>query len=555
MSDSIITQEKYFKPDQIPLGLLLSCFVISIVFFICLVGDIGFQGDDWWIFGIPYWNNFPDSLLIYAKESKRPIEGFYWILMYEMFGLYEPAFLAGSLVLLAVSCLLMTKCLFMAFPDYKNWALMSGLLAFVITPLANLIFMLHTDNSRISCIFFWVSTLLFQNWAKEPEKNSRLFLPTLFYCLATLTYENCALLIFSIPFLVTPVFKLYNVNDSIRKFLRKLCLAISVSFAAFVAIRFIIFQGGAVSHKSLTPPTELAFSYIRILLDYLLVPMTTIELNLKNLLWASLFTSFAYMISIGCSRNHVVTPMLSKQSSDKFNLVCMSLVSFSILGFGMAPYLLAGYSPELGFTSQSRIYSSAGFGVAAIVCLPLIFCRGKRAFSQSVGFLLLAFIFVNALSQISLRTDWIQARVYRDNITKSLLTSVPKVDKQANFLFLDLQWYISNNAVVFQGVDGINEWIKILYKNRKAHAYFLYTSQDDQNKDGEKSAIVTSKGIIPRGAALRGPLPLDRLILTERKGDEVTVLKSISKNDDKILAIWEGMDSIKTNYELISKTD
>ena len=552
MIKNIIGNTKYSKSDRAIIGMMMLCFGLSIGVFLYLTGDIGFQGDDWWIFGIPFWNSFPNSLLIYAQESKRPIEGFYWLTLYETFGLYEPAFLAGSLILLGLSCLMMTRCLLIAFPRYKEWAVMSGLLAFVITPLANLVYMLHTDNSRISCLFFWISVWFFQSWARESDKIFKLILPVVFYCLATLTYENCALLIFSVPFMVFPVFGRHGGSDSRMRFLIKLGLATILSFMIFLSIRFIIFAGGAVGHKSLTPPLELAFSYLSVFIQYIVLPMQSLRFDPGSLLWACLYGLFALLLLKWVSGGFLYSDERKDNVPAPDNFIWMVLCSLSVFGLGMAPYLLAGYSPEVGFTSQSRIFSSAGFGAAMIICLPMALLRGSKALGSAIRFSLAAFIFVNAFSQISLRSDWIQAKIHRDNITKSLLSHVPHVQDGANFLFLDLQYYLSNNAVVFQGVDGLNEWIKIVYGNRKINAYFLYPFHE-VNLDPEKVASITRDGISARGAAMQGMLPLDSLILVERKANSLNTLEQISKEEQKILAQWDGVEKIKTNQDLIIK--
>ncbi len=553
MKEIIISNTKYSKSDRAITGMMMLYFAFSIAVFLYLTGDIGFQGDDWWIFGIPFWNSFPESLLIYAQESKRPVEGFYWLTLYETFGLYEPAFLAGSLILLALSCLMMTRCLLTAFPRYKEWAVMSGLLAFVITPLANLVYMLHTDNSRISCLFFWISVWFFQSWAKESKKILKLIVPVVFYCLATLTYENCALLIFSVPFMVFPVFGRHGGSDSTVRFFTKLGLVTISSFIIFLSIRFIVFGGGAVGHKSLTPPLELAFSYLTVFVQYIALPAQSIRFDPGNLLWACLYGLFSlFLLKWGLGGYILSEAWTTDDVPPPDNFIWMILCSFSIFGLGMAPYLLAGYSPELGFTSQSRIFSSAGFGAALIICLPLALVNGSKALGSAIKYSLAAFIFVNALSQISLRSDWIQAKIHRDNITKSMLSNVPRVQDGANFLFLDLQYYLSNNAVVFQGVDGLNEWIKIVYGNRKVNAYFLYPFRED-HVDPEKEASISKDGVSARGSAMQGRLPLDSLILMERKADSLNTLEQITREQQKISAHWDDVEKIRSNQELIIK--
>lgn len=536
---------------KFPIGFLLTGLFLFVVFFLLLVGDIGFQGDDWWIFGIPYWNSFPGSLWIYAQESSRPIEGLYWISMYELFGLNKPAFLAGSISLLAVSCVLMSKSLYNAFPGYGSWAITSGLLAFVISPLANLTFMLHTDNSRISSLFFWTSCLLFQSWAKNPNRLVTLLWPIIFYCLSALTYENCVLLIFSIPFLTYPVFKSQKADCSSSIFLMRLAVAIMVCFGFFLTIRFMVFEGGAVGHSSLFPSAGLICSYVVTLFQYLVYPLKNVDANVGNLTWALGFVSFVFLVLVKYNRGISKAYPSSNEFSFKRDLAYMSLCSISVMCLGVAPYLIAGYSPDLGFTSQSRIFSSAGFGAAALISILATMSDLKKSVGRVIGFFLLTFVFLSALSQISLREDWIQAKEYRDNVTSKLLTEVPEVKKGSNFLFLDLQWYLGDKAVVFQGVDGIKEWIRILYKNPQVNAFFLYSAESSGDNDREKPAVITPKGLKVRGSALEGLLPLNSLILMERKGDSLELLSSVKDADNKILALWNDIESIETNHELI----
>ena len=42
----------------IAVGLALYCVLLT-----AITGDIGFNGDDWWVLALPYWNNYTDSLV------------------------------------------------------------------------------------------------------------------------------------------------------------------------------------------------------------------------------------------------------------------------------------------------------------------------------------------------------------------------------------------------------------------------------------------------------------------------------------------------------------
>ena len=117
------------------------CLIVTIV-----SGDIGFEGDDWWIFSWPYWNSFPQSIIIYARESLRPLEGVYWIGLFEIFGFNKVVFHLFSLLLLLCASALMGKALLKAFPSRRLFALTAIVMAFFIPTVSCLTFVVTTDN-------------------------------------------------------------------------------------------------------------------------------------------------------------------------------------------------------------------------------------------------------------------------------------------------------------------------------------------------------------------------------------------------------------------------
>ena len=92
-------------------GLGLYCVLVT-----AITGDIGFNGDDWSVLSFPYWNNFSNSLILYARKFLRPMEGFYWISLFELFGFNKVAFHLCSLLLLAGAAVLMGVSLDRRFP-------------------------------------------------------------------------------------------------------------------------------------------------------------------------------------------------------------------------------------------------------------------------------------------------------------------------------------------------------------------------------------------------------------------------------------------------------
>ena len=114
----------------LPVSLIALVFVAYSAIVTFLTGDIGFEGDDWWIFSWAYWNTFPHSLLVYARESLRPVEGIYYITLFELVGFNKTAFHLGSLLLLAGACTFMALCLIRAFPGRHTLAAATAFFTF-----------------------------------------------------------------------------------------------------------------------------------------------------------------------------------------------------------------------------------------------------------------------------------------------------------------------------------------------------------------------------------------------------------------------------------------
>lgn len=528
-------------------GLIVLCVSLAI-----LIGNIGFQGDDWWQFSWPYWHSFPNSIWEYAKASRRPIEGLYTVLAFESFGLNRVFYTLSALSLSAGACLLMGTCLRRAFPGQESLMALSVLFAFLLTPVSNLIYMFHTDNSRISLLFFWASVWAFQRWGSCSKSWQGLILPVLVYLLAAFTYENTTFLIFSVPLLVWPIHVRHRSNVNGLNFLLRLCGGIAAGFAFFVGVRFAVFSGGAVGHSSLVPPAGLIWSYLSNLALYCLAPFTNPSSDKMAWVWggaAALIAALLLFREAKSEPSTKETPGCLEQSS-----LYIAVLGMCILVLGMLPYLMAGYEPSLGFTSQSRIYSSGSFGLAILLAL---------AFSTSNNRLLLTAKKIVAVIMIAvmagflagLRNNWLEAAAKRDKLYDSLLAQVPNVASGTTFLFLDLQSYLPKRgigrAVVAQGVDGLDEFIKILYHNKNVDAYFLYPAAKVSDDTEGRKASVSPDGLVARGSAVRPPIPLGSLLIFKRLGDELVLIEKLSSDDKGVAIEWHGVSQVRSNRELI----
>ena len=533
--------------------LLAIALIIFSVSLALLIGEIGFEGDDWWQFSWPYWYPFPQSIWEYAKESRRPIEGIYTILAFESFGLNRIFYTLTALLLSAGSCLLLASCLKSAFPKRASLAVLSAFFAFFLTPISNLIYMFHTDNSRLSMLFFWGSVFAFQRWARSSCSWPGLLPPIMLYLLGAFTYENTTFLIFCIPLLVWPVYAQDRKTLSNKDFVVRFLSGIFGAFTVFVLARFAVFSGGAVKQSSLIPPLHLILSYLANLAFYTVYPLYDIPWDLWSWLWGAPVGLVLVALLFYSSKNDS-SPKHQVEGRWEQSSIYIASLGLLFLILGMLPYLMAGYNSSIGFTSQSRVYSSGAFGLAiflgAVASTP-----SNRKCRVTALFLAVVAISLMAVSLADLRKGWQEAARYRNRLCKSLLTQVPAVDAHTTFLFLDLQSYISkhgvDHAVVFQGVDGLGEWIRLLYQNKKIYAYFLYPNDKSiVDKKGRK-ASVSPEGVSARGSVVRGAIPLDTILIIERHGDELHVLDGLSQYDDIAAITWQGISHIESNMNLI----
>jgi hypothetical protein len=528
-------------------ALIVCCTSLAI-----LIGNIGFQGDDWWQFSWPYWHTFPNSIWEYARASHRPIEGLYTVLSFELFGLNRVLFTLSALLLSAGSCLAMGACLNRAFPGKKTLAVLAIFFAFLLTPVSNLIYMFHTDNSRLSMLLFWTATLAFQHWAGGSKSWLGLTFPIVLYLAASLTYENATFLIFAVPLLVWPIHVSRGQNVSDKLFLLKLGTGIAVAFAAFVLVRFLALEGGAVGHRSLMPSLSLTYSYVYNLMLYTVAPFREISWDPAAWVWACPVALLAAALVFKASRDDLsLSKSLGGWTQSPLYIAALGVV---ILVLGMLPYLLAGYNSSMGFTSQSRVYSSATFGLAVLLAL-LLSASTKRRILFSTKVIAVCMIGVMAVFLADLRIGWQEAAAKRDTLLASLVRQVPDVKSGTTFLLMDVQSYVSkggmDSGVVFQGVDGMWEFVKMLYGNKDLYAYFLYSKKRALDNTQGQWAIVTPEGLIARGSAVRPPIPLDSLLILKREGTNLVLLDRVSAEDGTAAIKWNGVQSIRSNRDLI----
>lgn len=549
-------------------GLVLYCVSLTVV-----TGDIGFNGDDWWILALPYWNNFLDSLVLYAHQFLRPVEGFYWIGLYELFGFNKVAFHLCSLLLLAGSAALMGVSLDWAFPGRRVWVTMAVLLAFFLPPVSCLTYVLFTDNSRLSMLLFWTSVLAFQRWAGKSSPWLGLALPVALYVSSFLTYEAPSFLIFVAPLLIWPVHRNCPGHPSDQAFLIRICVGIMTGFLTGVAIRFVLLNGGAVGQNYLFPPFELLWSYLALLPVYLSVPFTSVSADW----WAVLAGVLAVIVAAGLlllsGRGRSKEAMAAQDRFAPGSTWYLIALGGGMLVLGMLPYQLAGYgisSPRVvdtlmakcgflpdgdlswfNFSWASRIYSSASYGVAILLAAGLTRSRKSwaRLFGKLTALVVIGFM---AVFHAGLSQDWREAAEIRNDLMRSLITHVPAVKSGTNFIFLDIDCS-HKRAEVVRRWNCLRELVQMLYGDRTLSVLYLYAHAHTSLDPVAQQAAATPAGFLSRGQGQNEPAPLGSLLLFKRSGRELLLLDKITAGDGSVPTgiAWQGVDHLASNFQRI----
>lgn len=535
-------------------GLMVYSVVLAVA-----SGETGFQADDWWVLSVPYWHSFPWSFWEYVVEFRRPLDGLLWVTLFPIFGFNKILFNLFALTTLALGCLMMGTVLTRGFPQRSDFVTASMLFAFFLPTVAPLTYVLHMDNIWVCFILFWGSVRAFQRWAETPDPSWKgLILPVTLYYLSTLAYDAVNLWIFLVPLLVWPVRIRHNAAEA--NFLFRLCIGIAVAFAGLMFTRFVLFSGGAIGLKSLVPPLKVVESYFAVFPLYLAAPFRSVSFDPGTLgLGALVLVMSAWLLYRGDGLRTTCGTRAQPMEAGEGGLPwpgeggIILLWGVTSIVLGVAPYLLAGYSADVGYHGRSRVYSSASLGVAIVLGF-VVTAWTSSAVRYATKAVAVAAIVLMALFHADLRRDWQRATEINCSLWTSLSRQVPDVSAGTAFLFLDLQSYIGNRAIVFGGVNGLREFIRMFYHQRNLAAYYLYPTGDPTVGSESRVASASAGGIVPRGVLSTEPLPLDRLLIVAREGDKLVLLKGLSQGDGIAAIRWNGVSSIRSNMSRIVRS-
>lgn len=535
---------------RIPVHWQVFCVLVSYAALLAvLTGDVGFCVDDWWMLGFPYWNGFCQGLVEYVKDMKRPLEALYVVSLFTAFGFNKVAWFLCSMLTLAGACLFFGMCLRTAFPERPAFAGTAMLGAFFLPSASSLTYLTHMDNMWVCMMWFWASVAAFQRWAGRSASWTGLAGPIALFYLATLAYDAANFLIFLVPLFVAPLWERHRVRLFDRRLWFRLCGGVLAGFFLLILTKMTVFSGGLVSLRHAVPPLDLVYSYARVFPAYLSAPFAHSTTNGLSWTLAAAVALASAIVILGSGSASGVHRVVARTVLAPFQVYAL-LWAIGLIVLGALPYLMAGYGAGLGFFGQGRVYLGAGFGVAIIfAALGTAFQRGFASLVPRAA--AVAVIAAMVLFHADLRRDHQAAHEIREELRLSLKAQAPAVAAGTVFLFLDLQSYIRDRAVVFGGVYGLKDFIKIFYGRRDVDAYFLYSGDERQADPGAATATVSPAGIVPRGRPAAEPIPLDRLLIFKKDGSRLVLEDALDSTDRSLLIRWDKVTAIHSNRGLI----
>ena len=398
-------------------------------------------------------------------------------------------------------------------------------------------------------------------------------LGALIYILSFLTYEAPSFLIFIVPFFCLPIHR-WRINYlSDRRFYFRLSLGILGAFAGALAIRFLLLSGGAVENVSILPSLELLGAYLAMLPFYIIAPFISIPSDPWTwLIGAGVVVFAAGLVFLPGRTNAGISRRGGLEAPSE--IFYAAILGMLILLLGMLPYQLAGYGlghpglmdaalakwgivnsavhpSSFNFNEASRLYSSASCGLAILFAALLSSWTGKRASLAAKIGAAVALGFM-AMFHAGLRIDWQEAAAIRNSLVTSLVSQVPEVKPNTNFVFLNLELY-HKRASVIRGWGGLRALIRMLYHDRTLGAWYLYPSTSTWPNSSFQQAIVLPTGFVSRGIELNNPAPPDSLLLFNRSGSNLHLMDKITASTDLVGdgISWRDANSLHSNPDRI----
>ncbi len=485
-----------------------------------LTRNIHFVIDDWEFLQLPFYNDTIHSVIGAIYRKLRVSREIYMTLESKLLRMDRHAMMYVSVSLHWLNAVLFGAALLQAFPNHPRFSLAATGLAMSFPPLLTFTFF-AIDSTRIPLTLIFASALFLQGWART-QRHLLLVMAGGAYFLAQTFYENTIFFALLLPCAALPILLERQGGLFTRHVLLKsvfMYLGIGVSGVVFLFYRNVLgFIDTSRTGMLAMPSARLVNEYLSSTLWYLLKPIFENRLEI----WAC---AAGLALSVALAFFLVKAPGRRAETGASAKTWALPLVAIlfgAVLYFlGILPYLLIDYSVSPAWTIETRILSSAGYGLFLLLAVPFLF--PLRGLAATVAILVIGGLVGAWLSfGHASRQDWQEAADRHCLMWNSLLQQVPYVSEGTAFLFDDLR-VRNDHAIVFGGSDSVQVLVGLLYK-RPGITDHVFGYNLDERVLLREHGLETSRSQAYQG----GPIPLDSLILVRRQGDKLVVVNSFT---------------------------
>ena len=468
------------------------------------------------------------------------------------FGLNRTAFHLASVFLHVLSGVVFGLCLLRAFPGRPLVAALATTMALALPTSTSFTYFAMGDPARLSMLLIWLSIYSFQSSARKNFPPLTLGLSCALYVLSFTVYENGVLFMFVVPLFVLPI-----LLEGGRRRLDKLLVeplfrlggGLFSSGLVILAYRYGLgFADTARGFKGV-PTVERITDSLGAAWGYLSTPF----LELSGEPWAVVFGLAVAAVVGSLLLTLARHPARAAQGTVGFVQSGWYLALLGALMFvlGIAPFLLADVGgAETTWNAQTRLFSSAGYGIALLVAVIPSIAEG-RLMSRLITVALAGVAGVWVAFWFELRVDWQQAADMHCRLWRGLLDQVPYVSADTTLLFVDLR-HDHGRVHVFAGSDSLLVLMQLLYKTpgMRGQIYAYHLERREIVGDNVKyHAAVTPQGVVTPTSKYHvdRPLPLDSVILVSREGDKLVVTDRLTAASEEYAIHWRGVSELRTN--------
>jgi hypothetical protein len=516
------------KSSTFPLILAAGAGLVSILL-AALSGVIKnfFDAEEFYIYH--YANNLPhiQAWQQFFHENGRLIEGLYWTYQYELLG-YNPLLEHSlSFVLLLILSVLSSACFLNVWPQRKRSTILPYLFVFLLFTnwvSAAAVFRQSYDNTHISMIFFFLAGLAVQRWATTQHRRW-LLLSYFFFLVSVLTYENAAFLFPALLILAWPLVPSFKKHSIRNRILTAFGLT---AVSGFILLIPAWFTSNAQRGPRLSTEFNHAIKYVFESAPeiYLKFGQFLRHTYLNPLVGVGLLTILVLAILRIVNINHDPKQTMTRETRSQWT--CIFLASIWFLVFGPLPYTLLGY--EAG----GRVYSSAVFGVIALILM--LYEMSQKGILRKVSVAIILLFAGFGLLMLREESLLFKRQEFALNIFfRELKAEVPYVRPNTDFIFI--------NRTKLDPYCGSS--LEMLYNQKALNCYNFKSSFLQCPPIRRETEIVVDC------EHLTG----ENWILIDVDNDVPNVIDELKPGDFNLPIIWESFEPIRTDHKKIVTND